>query len=227
MPRKPRTAPGGLACHVINRSSGNIKLFRDAADYQAFEKVLAEARKRCAMRVCAYILLPTHFHLVLWPSREGQLSRFMQWLSMTHTQRWHARHHNAGRGHLYQSRFKSFLIEHDAHFLSVCRYVERNALRAKLVKRAEDWMWSSLACREKGLEKANDLLDDWPVERPPRWQRLVNRPQSQKELEAVRLSVRRGRPYGDDHWTRKTAARLDLASTLRPVGRPKKVKRGE
>ncbi|MCY2951877.1 MAG: transposase [Planctomycetota bacterium] len=227
MPRRPRTAPGGLACHVINRSSGNIKLFRDAADYQAFEKVLAEARERCAMRVCAYILLPTHFHLVLWPSREGQLSRFMQWLSMTHTQRWHARHHNAGRGHLYQSRFKSFLIEHDAHFLSVCRYVERNALRAKLVKHAEDWMWSSLACREQALEKANDLLDDWPVERPRRWQRLVNRPQSQQELEAVRLSVRRGRPYGDDNWTRKTAARLDLASTLRPVGRPKKPKRGE
>ena len=64
----------------------------------------------------------------------------MQWLTMTHTQRWHAHRHNAGHGHLYQSRFKSFPIQADEHFLSVCRYVERNALRARLAERAEDWV---------------------------------------------------------------------------------------
>src|SRR5205814_6203726 len=134
--------------HVMNRTWGKIELFEDETDYAAFERVLAEAIGRVrGMRVCAYCLMPNHFHLVLWPSRDGQLSRFMQWLTMTHTQRWHAHRRSAGRGHLYQSRFKSFPIEQDHHFLSVCRYVERNPLRARLVRAAGNWRWSSLAAR--------------------------------------------------------------------------------
>ena len=58
--------------------------------------------------------------------------------------RWHAHYHSAGTGHLYQGRFKAFPVEDDDHFYSVVRYVERNALRAKLVPRAEQWRWSSL-----------------------------------------------------------------------------------
>jgi putative transposase len=149
----------------------------------------------------------------------------MQWLTMTHTQRWHAHRRSAGRGHLYQSRFKSFPIEQDHHFLSVCRYVERNALRARRVRRvrrAENWPWCSLACRENKLEKAESLLDDWPVDRPRGWRGTVNRPQDEKELDALRACARRGRPYGDEAWVRRTAARLGLNSTLRPVGRLKK-----
>ncbi len=160
MARRPRTALGGLAYHVMNRVSGKQDLFEDSGDYEAFERVLSEARERERMRVCAYALMPNHFHLVLWPRGDGDLSRFMQWLTMTHTQRWHAHRHNVGHGHLYQSRFKSFPIQTDEHFLKVCRYVERNALRARLVERAEDWVWGSLGCREKKLDKRVKLLDD-------------------------------------------------------------------
>jgi len=141
---------------------------------------------------------------------------------MTHTQRWHAHRHNTGHGHLYQSRFKSFPIQTDEHFLKVCRYVERNALRARLVERAEDWVWCSLACREKKLDKRGKLLDDWPVDWPRGWRRGVNRPEDERELEWLRRCVRRGTPYGGDAWVRRTAARLGLQSSLRPVGRPKK-----
>jgi putative transposase len=206
----------------MNRSSGNLELFQDAGDYEAFERVLAEARQReQGMRVCAYILMPNHYHLVLWPALDGQLSRFMQWLAMTHTQRWHAHRHSAGRGHLYQSRFKSFPIQQDHHFLSVCRYVERNALRANLVERAEAWRYSSLACRHGKLPLAAKLLDEWPVPRPSGWLSRVNRPQSAKELDALRRSVLRGRPYGADDWALRAAAKLGLESSFRPVGRPR------
>jgi putative transposase len=222
MARRLRTAPGGLAYHVMNRSSGNLALFEDDGDYAAFERVLAEARAREAMRVCAYALMPNHFHLVLWPAKDGQLSRFMQWLSMTHTQRWHAHRHSAGRGHLYQSRFRSFAVQEDGHFLAVCRYVERNALRAGLVERAEDWTWSSLACREQKLDKGKALLDDWPVERPARWRRMVNQAQSEKELEALRRCGQRGQPFGSAAWTTATAVRLGAESSLRSVGRPRR-----
>ena len=101
----------------MNRVAGRQDLFEDAGDYEAFERVLAEAREREAMRVCAYALMPNHFHLVLWPRKDWDLSRFMQWLAMTHTQRWHAHRHSVGHGHLYQSRFKSFPIQRDEHFL--------------------------------------------------------------------------------------------------------------
>ena len=209
----------------MNRTWGKIDLFEDAGDYDAFERVLAEARVRePGMAVCAYCLLPNHFHLVLYPKDDGQLSRFMQWLTMTHTQRWHAHRHSAGRGHLYQSRFKSFPIQRDGHFLKVCRYVERNALRAGLVEKAQQWPWCSLAAREQGLEKAKLLLGPWPVRRPEDWVPRVNRPQDEKELAALRRCRDRGQPYGDEGWVCETAKRLGLESSLRPVGRPKAVK---
>ena len=101
-----------------------------ADDYQQFEQVLHEARLRTGMRILAYCLMPNHWHLVLWPAADGTLSRFMTWLTLTHTQRWHASRSSAGAGHLYQGRYKSFLVQADEHLVSVCRYVERNPRRA-------------------------------------------------------------------------------------------------
>jgi putative transposase len=225
MARKPRFAPGGIVYHVMNRTWGGIELFEDDGDYEVFERVLAEAlgRER-TMRVCAYCLMPNHFHLVVWPTTDGQLSRFMQWLTMTHAQRWHAHRHTGGRGHLYQSRFKSFPIQADRHFLSVCRYVERNPLRARLVKRAERWRWGSLWLRggENRPGPMTGLLADWPVTMPRDWVARVNQAQDDKELAALRKSSERGRPYGTDEWSVRIARRLQIESSLRPVGRPKK-----
>ena len=75
MARKPRLAPGGLAYHVMNRTWGKVELFEDSGDYEAFERVLGEALKRePAMKLCAYCLMPNHFHLVLWPEKDDILS---------------------------------------------------------------------------------------------------------------------------------------------------------
>lgn len=223
MARKPRFCPGGIAYHVMNRTWGGIDLFEDDAAYEAFERVLAEAAERePTMRLCAYCLMPNHWHLVLWPKSDGQLSRFMQWLSMTHAQRWHAHRRSGGRGHLYQSRFKSFPIQQDEHFLSVCQYVERNPLRAKRVRKVENWRWCSLWTRRNAAGPLHEKLADWPVKMPRNWLALLNRPQDEKELAALRQSRDRGRPYGQPDWTAATAARLSIDSSLRPVGRPKK-----
>jgi len=130
MPRRPRATTGGTVYHVLNRAVGRATLFRKSLDYAAFEKVLRQARARVPMRVLAFCLMPNHWHLVVWPHADRDLSEFCRWLTVTHTQRWHAHHHTAGTGPLYQGRFKSFPIEEDEHYLTVCRYVERNALRA-------------------------------------------------------------------------------------------------
>ncbi len=130
--------------HVLNRANARLPIFERDDDYAAFERVLEEAVDRTGTRLLSYCLMPNHWHLVVWPHDDGELSRFAGWLTLTHTQRWHAHRHSAGTGHLYQGRFKSFPIQEDDHFLTVCRYVERNAPRAKLVARAEEWRWSSL-----------------------------------------------------------------------------------
>ncbi len=230
MPRPNRKNLAHIAYHVMNRAVAGLTIFESDADYDAFEQVLAQARERFpAMRVCAYCVMPNHFHLVLFPTEDGLLSSFMQWLTMTHTQRWHANRHSAGRGHLYQGRFKSFPIEQDNHFLRVCRYVERNAVRANLAwspdgeaMRAQYWRWGSVAARADA-KRRKLLCDPWPVEMPRNWVATVNRAESPAELEAIRKCIARGNPFGDGSWCAATIAELGLESTTKPRGRPKKV----
>jgi putative transposase len=224
MGRPPRGAEGGLIYHALNRGNARLTIFDDAGDYDAFERVLAEAVSRHGMRLLAYCLLPEHFHLVLWPQGDGDLSRFMRWLTLTHTQRWHAQRHSAGSGHLYQGRFKSFPVEEDGHFLTACRYVERGALRAGLVPQAEQWRWGSLwrFASRPSPAAAGPALGRWPIPRPPYWVKRVNSPLGPAEEEAMERSIRRGQPLGSPEWQAKTAARLGLESCFRPRGRPKK-----
>ena len=210
-----------MVFHVLNRANARSTIFEKPDDYAAFERVLREAQDRVDMRVLAYCLMPNHWHLVLWPRRDGDLSKFMGWLTLTHTQRWHAHRRTAGTGHLYQGRFKSFPLQTDEHFLTVCRYVERNALRANLVGRAEEWSWGSLFHRQMKDEFARDVLSEWPVPRPSQWLRLVQTPNTDAELAALRRSVQRGSPFGTPTWTARIVKRLGLEVTMRPRGRPK------
>jgi putative transposase len=106
------------------------------------EKILSEAHDRVGLRIAAYSLMPNHWRLLLWSRQDGELSEAMRWITVTHTQRWYAHRHTAGTGPVYQGRFKSFPVQTDEHFLTVARYVERNALRANFVQRAEEWRWS-------------------------------------------------------------------------------------
>jgi len=221
MPRRPRLAAGGLVYHVLNRRVGRLPLFDNPADYVAFERILEEASDRMGVRVAAYCLMPNHWHLLLWPRQDGELSEVLRWITVTHTQRWHAHRHTAGTGPVYQGRFKSFPVQTDEHFLTVARYIERNAVRARLVDRAEQWRPSSLWRRTQGDPSLMRFLCDWPIERPRNWVARVNQPETVAELAALRTSVQRGRPFGTEAWVRRTAKRLDLEPTLRPRGRPK------
>jgi putative transposase len=220
MPRRLRAAAGGTVYHVLNRAVGRATLFEDAQDYLAFERVIERTCLAAPMRIAGYCLMPNHWHMVLWPEQDGQLSEFMRLLTVTHTQRWHAHHHTAGTGPLYQGRFKSFPIQCDEHFLTVGRYVERNPVRAKMVESAAQWPWGSMA--KRALKNPPTWLmpmELWPVEAPSNWLKWVNRAETAAELEALRTCVKRGRPYGDDRWQKRTAKELDLESTLRPRGR--------
>jgi putative transposase len=222
MPRRPRVTPGGFVYHALNRSVARLPLFQKDGDYDAFERVLAEALQEHPTRILASGVMPNHWHFVLWPRADGELTAFLRWLTHTHTMRWHTHYHTAGTGHLYQGRFKAFPIQEDDHLYTVLRYVERNPLRAGLVARAGQWRWSSLWRRQRGDGPQQALLHPWPVPLLEDWEAWVNQPQTEGELAAVRQAVVRGSPFGSPSWQERTARRLGLEFTLRPRGRPKK-----
>ena len=222
MGRALRTAVGGMVYHVLNRANAGMPLFEHHADYNAFQQIVSEACARVLMRVLSYTIMPNHWHLVLWPFEDGDLSDFVSWLTLTHTQRRHGQRGTTGTGHLYQGRFKSFVVEEDGHLLTVLRYVERNPLRAGLVPRAEEWPWSSLWQRMHQGAADGVPLASWPVTCPADWVRWVNEPQTEKELDAIRGCIRRGRPFGSDAWTDATIRKFGLRTSIRSPGRPRK-----
>ncbi len=211
-----------MVFHVLNRGVGRMRIFDDDGDYAAFERILEETVENQPMRICAYCLMPNHWHLVLWPESDGDLAAFMHRLTNTHVQRWQQQKHLVGTGHVYQGRYKSFPVETDEYFYQVVRYVERNALRANLVRQAEEWRWSSLWRRINGTRKNKSLLSTWPMLKPRQWRRLVNQPQTDTELDALRRCTVRGQPYGSDRWVERITKELSLESTMHARGRPKK-----
>jgi putative transposase len=210
---------GGIIYHALNRANARLPIFDTDGDYAAFLGTMAEAQEVVPMRVIEYALMPNHWHLVLWPLADGHLSKFMHELTNTHVKRWTAAHNVTGFGHLYQGRYKSFPVQDDRHYLTVCRYVVRNPLRAKLAPRAEKWPWSSLFQKFAPKADGRPALTDGPLELPRSWMDIVNETQPDKDLTAIRHSVRRGQPYGDADWVARTARRLGLESTLRPAHR--------
>ncbi len=218
MPRTARASVGGICYHVINRGNASNEVFRANGDYHAFVDLIAHACKCVPMRILAYCIMPTHFHFALWPHSDGDLGRWMQWLLTTHVRRYHE--HYKSRGHIWQGRFKAFPIEQDEHLLTVLRYIERNPLRAGLVRRAEDWSWSSLTSWMTDDHSRSAQLG--PVPRPQDWASWVNQPLILGELEQLRRSVNRGTPYGSADWVARTAFQLGLEASLGLIGRPRK-----
>jgi putative transposase len=127
-----------------------------------------------------------------------------------------------GYGHVYQGRYKSLLVESDRHFLTLVRYVERNAKRAGLVKKAEEWPWSSVHVRLYGKAEQKKMLSPWPTPEPPDYVLWLNRSQGREEVEKIRYAIQRSRPYGSDQWVSNAIGKFGLKMTIRSPGRPKK-----
>ena len=159
MPRPLRPIADGLVYHVINRGNNRQPVFHDEGDYAAFLKALADLKERKPFELYGYCLMGNHIHLLLRP-REGSVSRIVQSLLVSHTQRYHRFHRSSG--HVWQGRFKSPVIQDDDHLLAVLRYIEANPLRARLVEQADKHRWSSFANHGGGA----------PTPSSTRWRRM-------------------------------------------------------
>ncbi len=229
MPRPLRPIDEGLIYHVINRGNSRQKVFQKAGDFEAFLNALADLKERKPFALYGYCLLNSHFHLLLRPLAGTSISRIMQSLPISHTERYHKHHRSSG--HVWQGRFKSPVIQNDEHLLTVLRYIEANPLRAKIVVRAEEYPWSSY--RAHGLGEPNELLDrltpyeqlsPYAAVRQRKWAEKVHRPLADSTLAAIRRSNESGRPFGDPKWVTRLAAKLNLDLTIHPRGRPRKDK---
>jgi putative transposase len=218
MPRNPRNFQDGLIYHVLNRGNSKKVVFHNSCDYRGFLKLIEESKKNYAIDIFSYCLMPNHFHFVVRPRIAEHLSKWMHSLMNSHVHRYRIFYQSSG--HIWQSRFKHFIIQQDKHFLIVLRYVERNPVRANLVPSAKDWPWSSF--RERMKKEPNSIIDIPPIELPNDWGEFVDQPLREKELESIRYSVNRQAPFGSQKWKKKMCKELELEHTLRPRGRPKK-----
>jgi putative transposase len=223
MPRVARIAPGGLIYHVLNRGVGKMTLFRSRKDFEAFQRCVVATLDTTPMRVLAYCVMKNHWHLVLWPQRDGDLARFMMRLTIRHVRRWLIYRHQVGTGHVYQGRYKSFVMQEDGHLATVCRYVERNPVRAKAVERSGHWPWSSAG--QGGLATELQVpLTGLPIPRRKDWVQWVDEPQTATEEAALRRCLEQGRPYGEETWVKKIQRSLGWREPMK-VGRPRKKKK--
>lgn len=218
MPRRPRSSTGQFVFHVLNRAIQGLTLFERPGDYELFCEILADALRRFPVRLLAYSVMPNHWHLVVWPLDDDSLSPFMQWLTAIHAMQWRKDKGSHGRGAVYQSRFKAIAVQRDRHFIRLCRYVERNAVRARLVPRATEWPWSSVSPLASGAGRPS--LTPWPVGRPANWIDLLDAPEPPRALREIRMAIRKGRHYGLAAWRLETAEKLRWRNGWRQPGKP-------
>jgi len=190
-------------------------------EYAHFESLLLEGVKLTDMRILAYVTMPNHWHLVLYPKKDNDLSEFMRWVTTTHVRQRRVATKSVGNGHLYQGTYKSFPIEEDKRLHDVIRYVEQNPLRAKLCKRAQEWAWSSLFRRLRSEKEDRELLARLPTSLPANYLISVNTILDEEKIDGIRYSIRKGTPYGSLVWTEAMVERYAMQGTQREPGRPK------
>lgn len=219
MPRVLRGLADNHIYHVINRGNGQQRIFKFDEDFAEFIELIGKAFERYQVQVLAYCILPDHFHLLLRPRLAKDLSRWMQWLMTSHVRAFHRKHGSCG--HVWQGRYKSFLVKDDEHLLTVFRFVEGNPVRLGFVSSALDWRWSSHGERvaAKGSRR---IISDCPIALPDDWTNYVNQSLTEKELQRLSQSVRRQTPFGDREWQMEVCEKYGLESTIRKRGRPKK-----
>ena len=121
MARGSRISVGDVVYHVINRANDRATIFHSDADYRDFVYLLHEMCETYDMRILAYVVMPNHWHLLLYPKNDGDLGKSIHWLTTSHVRRHHSRKGTIGHGHLYQGTYKSFIVDTDAYFLTVLK----------------------------------------------------------------------------------------------------------
>jgi putative transposase len=184
MPRRLRDFPPGCIIHVVNRGNDRRLLFANSLDYIEFLSMMRWAKSIEPVRLVAYVVMPNHWHFVIWVESSAQVSRFLHRLTGAHAARIRYETCTVGEGHIYQDRFHAFRVDGELSYLRLIGYVEANPLRASLVLRPEEWEWSSLAERlgQETLTSKRQLIDEGPLTLPIDWLDFIRQQQPAEVL---------------------------------------------
>lgn len=188
MPRSLRILPAGCVAHALNRGNDKRVLFDCPEDFEIFLELVRWAKTKCSVRIVAYCLMRNHWHFILWPRTDDDITIFFHELTTAHAKLWRRQTRTSGTGHVYQDRYKAFPIFTEAYFFTVMRYVEGNAYRARLVDSARKWRWSSL---QERLGYDRGILDEGPAELPGNWVESVDTTLPEQALRQLRKRSRR------------------------------------
>jgi len=192
MARLARVVIPGVPHHIMHRGNRQDPVFFRKDDYVVYRDLVAEWCAACGVKIWAYCLMPTHVHLIAVPAEEDSLRRALGEAHRRYTVRVNQR--EDWRGYLWQGRFASFPLD-NAYLRTAVRYVELNPVRARLVKRAEQYLWSSAAAHVAGRD--DELVRVRPLlKRFGPWKAFLAEGLTEQDVEIVRAHERTGRPLG-------------------------------
>jgi putative transposase len=219
MPRLARIVLPGLPHHITQRGNNRLDVFFVDSDRIKYLEILSEQSALYGLSVEAYCLMTNHIHLVATPSSEESLAKAVGRTHFLYTQYINKMHGRSG--HLWQNRFFSCAMD-EAHYLTALRYVERNPVRAKMVRKPWRYEWSSAAEHiGEGAPLALLDMDRWEdLKGRLKWKDFLTEKDAEG-VEAMRLATHRGRPLASDSFLSKLETKLNRRLRPLTVGRPK------
>jgi len=220
MPRIARAVATGFPHHVIQRGNNKEKVFFDKKDREKYLSLLKKYADKWDSPILAYCLMNNHVHLLMKPKEEESLYKMMQGVTLCYTQYMNRKYKRSGR--LWESRYYSCIVDKEIYLWAVARYIEQNPTRARIVKREEDFPYSSARAHIKGIR--NEVLGEDLFEEVQRknYREFIRSGIPEEERNRIRYSTRTGRPFGSETFVKSMGKKLGRKFILMSPGRPKK-----
>jgi putative transposase len=222
MPRIARAVAARFPHHVVQRGNNREKIFFSDEDKEKYISLLKKYADKCNSPILAYCLMNNHVHLLTRPKKEESLYKMMQGVTLCYTQYINRTYKRTGR--LWESRYYSCIVDKERYLWAVVKYIEQNPKRAKIIKKEEDYTYSSAKAHIRG--KRDELLGEELFKEGQRkdYIELLRTSTPEEHIIGIRYSTRTGRPFGSGDFIKKMERKLDRSFILKPPGRPKKKK---
>lgn len=220
MPRIARTVVVEYPHHVVQRGNNREPVFFNKKDREKYLELLKKYSDKWNSPILAYCLMSNHVHLLTKPKEEESLYKMMQGVTLCYTQHTNKIYKRTGR--LWESRYYSCIVDKESYLWSVARYIEQNPMRAKIVKKAEDYSYSSARAHISGVR--DEILGEELFEKGHRidYVKFIRESVPEDEIKQIRYYTRTGRPFGKEEFINKMEMILERIFKLKSPGRPKK-----
>jgi len=220
MPRIARVVVPNYPHHVTQRGTNKTNIFIDDDDRGYFLQCLKESAVKTKTKIWVYCLMDNHFHLLLVPEKEQGLGKCLHGVTFKYAQYFNQKYGRSGR--LWQNRYFSCIVDKNEYLWVAARYIERNPVRAKIVKSAEDWKWSSTMFHINGGGREFPGIHDWLDESERiEYRRFIKGEEG--EIERIRKTTSTGRPLGGMKFVEGLEGLIGKVLKLQKSGRPRKV----